>query len=130
MDTAHLTQTSLEYLDQFNLLPLNVPTDFIKVLGCLCITEFVGFYPNDLGNAMVYDNGFWEDEIDTELWSSWATQSHVASHLHNIHFSTESGIFSALVVNVVTRDIYEADEVLAREFLYRYYVDSKGLPRT
>lgn len=79
---------------------------------------------------MVYDNGFWEDDIDTELWSAWATQPNVSGYLENIDFSTGSGVFNALIMNVTTRDLYEVDEVLAREFLYRHYISSTDLPST
>lgn len=129
MHTAFRTSGSLQYLGQFSSLPLSAPADLVKVLGCLCVTEFIAFYPNDSGNAMVYDNGLWEDHIDTELWSAWATQRHVAGYLKNIDFSTNSCITNALIINVTSRDLYEADEALAQEFLYRHYIDSKGLPR-
>lgn len=130
MNTTCSEANSLQYLSEFKLLPIATPPNFINVLGCLCVTEFIAFYPNDSGSAMVYDNGFWEDDIKTELWSAWTSQQCVATQLENIDFSATSCVFNALILNVVTGDLYEVDESLAREFLYKHYVNSKRPRRT
>ena len=78
---------------------------------------------------MVYDNGFWEDDINTKIWSEWASQHHIAEQLRHIDFAGDSCVSNALILNVVTSELYESDEDLAREFLCRHFIESKGLPR-
>lgn len=128
MDATHSVSKSLQYLSKFNPLRIDTTPNFVERLGCLYVTDFVAFYPNLFGSAMVYDNGVWEDDVDTEVWSAWASQPHVAGQLVNVDCFADPCEFHALVLNVITYDLYEADESLARDFLYKHYIDTKGLP--
>lgn len=128
MNTACSVAKSLQNLCKFKSLRIDPPPNFVAALGCLCLTEYIAFYPDISGNSIVYDNGIWEDEVDTEVWSKWTSQPGVAKQLKHIEASAESASFHALIINVDTYDLYEADEELARDFLYKHYITTKGLP--
>lgn len=114
----------LQILPRLKKLNLGVSSDFEHELGCLCVSEFLAFYPNQSDTAMVYDNGVWEDTINNTIWTSWTSQPGVTSTLTNVLCSTSAAEFNALILDVRTRELYEADEDATRNFLYRYYADS------
>lgn len=117
----------LQALPRLKQLALDVSLDFEHELGCLCVTDFVAFYPNQDDTAMVYDNGVWEDAINDAIWTTWTSQTGVADTLTNVLCSASANEFNALILNVRTRKLYEADENETRKFLYRHYADSTGI---
>lgn len=124
---ARSNAAALRCLVDLKPVALQVPDEFEHKLGCLCITELIAFYPNYNDTKMVYDNGVWEDDIDDEVWTTWVSRPGIAEKLVNVLHSGNLPEPNALILNVKTRCLYEAGEVLVRDFLYQHCAHSRGV---
>lgn len=111
---------------QNGLEPLEVcaPPDFEELLGCLCVTEYLAFYPSECGSGVVYDNGVLEDYVDPVAWENWTSEPQVREKI----LSASTIAYPALVLDTCTRTFYMVGEEQARDFLYQHYVAVTGLP--
>lgn len=114
------------FQDDVRSLDLYAPAHFEAALGCLCVTEYIAFYPDIHDSDIIYDNGVMEDTINSRFWQIWTSQTQVAEKVGHVTIF-EAHPYRALLLNTITRLFYDVDEEQTRDFLRRHYVDRKRL---
>jgi hypothetical protein len=108
---AALMNKGLECLKQ------TVPSGFEETLGCEISTNYLGIFWDDDDAELVYDDGFLEDTLDTDIWGLWSTSSEVNAKLEDLRCPIQSGADCALLLDLETRQLYMGNRELIRRIV-------------
>lgn len=109
-----LTDKGLECLEQ----PL--PPEFEEMLEHETSTNYLAIFWDDDDAELVYDDGFWENTLDMEVWDWWIKQLGVNARLEHLYCPAQRADY-ALLLDLDTRQLYMGNREVVRRIVGRRF---------